>query len=137
MQINSIDQQPNFKQIRLSEAEMKNAQSRYKHMLNELENSNHNYKMFDIFESHLNKEVELKNCENTEIYKEYGDILFTYCENLKAKLDKFEIEVDDIKYSIPLNKQFDVLYNANKTPLINNTIKSTYNKKCYRFYKKE
>ncbi|MBQ9730724.1 MAG: NFACT family protein [Bacilli bacterium] len=59
-------------------------------------------------------EVELQKSENSEIYKEYGDILFTYCENLKAKLDKFEIEVDDVKYSIPLNKQFDVLYNANK-----------------------
>ena len=59
-------------------------------------------------------EVELEKSENSEIYKEYGDILFTYCENLKAKLDKFEIDLDDIKYSIPLNKQFDVLYNANK-----------------------
>ena len=60
MQINSIDQQPNFKQIRLSEAEMKNAQSRYKHMLNELENSNHNYKMFDIFESHFKQRSRIK-----------------------------------------------------------------------------
>ena len=59
-------------------------------------------------------EVELEKSENSEIYKEYGDILFTYCENLRAKLEKFEVEVDDVKYSIPLNKQFDVLYNANK-----------------------
>ena len=29
-------------------------------------------------------EVELEKSENSEIYKEYGDILFTYCENLKT-----------------------------------------------------
>jgi len=59
-------------------------------------------------------EVELAKSENSDIYKEYADILFTYCENLKEKLDSFNIEIDDVKYNIPLNKQYDVLYNANK-----------------------
>ena len=53
MQINSINQQPNFKQIRLSETEMIKAKDRYQYMLKELKNPFHNNKMFDIFEQHL------------------------------------------------------------------------------------
>lgn len=59
-------------------------------------------------------ELELSKSEDCEKYREYGDILFTYCTDLHQKLSSFEITIDENNFSIPLNNQFDVLYNANK-----------------------
>lgn len=57
--------------------------------------------------------VELERSLDCEKYREYGEILFTYCDDLHQKLSVFNIELDGNNYSIPLNNQYDVLYNAN------------------------
>lgn len=100
MQINSINQQPNFKQIRLSEAEMTKAKGRYQYMLKELENSSHNYKMFDIFESHLNKEVDLKQYKTGKERKYFSTILyikfFEILDSTKTKNMSFESLINNL-----------------------------------------
>lgn len=113
MQISFIDQQPNFKQIKLSEAEIIKAKGRYQYMLKELENSSHNYKMFDIFESHLNKEVDLKQYKtgkerkyfSTNLYVKFFEIL----ESTKTRNLPFESFIDN------LNNYIDK-FNIKKTP---------------------
>ena len=113
MQIDFKNPSLNFKQIRLNEAEMKIVQSKYQQMLNELENSKQKSKIFDIFESHLNNEVELKNYKtgkerkyfSTNLYVKFFEIL----ESTKTRNLPFESFIDN------LNNYIDK-FNIKKTP---------------------
>ena len=83
MQINLIKLNPTFKQIKLTDTEFEEAESCLKQIISEPENASHNYKMFDLFESHLNKEVELKEYTagkdrryfSTNLYVKFFEIL--------------------------------------------------------------
>ena len=63
MQVFLNTQQPNFKQIQLSEAELEKGRNRLKMLKADPENPRHSYELFDIYEKHLNKEVDLKHCK--------------------------------------------------------------------------
>lgn len=108
MQINSTNQQPNFKQIKLSEAELKKAQSRYKNVLSEIENTKNNFKIFDIFEHHLNNEVELKQYKTGKERKYFSTFLyvkfFEILDSTKTKNLPFESFIDNLNNYI--NKFF-------------------------------
>ena len=100
MQIDFKNPSLNFKQIRLNEAEMKIVQSKYQQMLNELENSKQKSKIFDIFESHLNKEVVLKRQDPSKGRKIFAVTLFAkffqYLEETKKRFEPFEAFIKKI-----------------------------------------
>ena len=112
MQINLTNQNPTFKQIKLSEAEIEKAKARYACMLREIEKPIHNYKMFDIFESHLNKEVDLKNFKTGKERKYFSTKLyvkfFETLDSIKVKNQPFECVVDS------LNNYIDKFYLKNQ-----------------------
>ena len=109
MQIDFQNPSLNFKQIKLSEMELISVKNKYGDMLRELNNPKHNYRMFDIFESHLNNEVELKNYKTgkerkyfaTNLYIKFFEILDTvktknlpiesFIDHLNNYIDKFYI----------------------------------------------
>lgn len=124
MQINLTNQNPTFKQIKLSEAEIEKAKARYACMLREIEKPIHNYKMFDIFESHLNKEVELKNYKtgkerkyfSTNLYIKFFEIL----NSVKAKNMPFEKLIEHLNNYIEK-------FNIKKSPETDYTKLQDYN----------
>ena len=100
MQINKNFQEPTFKQIKLSEEELKEAKSYFQKILSEPDNPKHNYDMFDIFESHLNNEVELKDIKTGKGRKNFASNLyikfFQILESTKKSNNSFESFLDNL-----------------------------------------
>lgn len=108
MQVFLNTQQPNFKQIQLSEEELKKARERLNVIKADPNNPKRRYGMFDIYENHLNKEVDLKKCKTGQgrrylskyMYINFYKILETtrklnfsveyFTEALQGCIDKFD-----------------------------------------------
>lgn len=113
MQIKSTENCLMFKQIKLSEAELKQVKNVYKQALMEPKNHEYSLKMFDMFESHLNNEVRLKSKVLTKarkffamnLYHKFFTILLgtkeralpfeTFFDNLNNFSAKFELRTTD------------------------------------------
>jgi len=112
MKIEPLQQNVNFKQIKLSEAELKNAKNIYLKMVDEPMAKGNLFKMFDIFESHLNKEVVLKRQDPSKGRKIFAVTLFAkffqYLEETKKRFEPFEAFIKKINcYSSKYNLKED------------------------------
>ena len=110
MQVNLKNTNLTFKQIILSENEFQEAKKHLEQLVSEPNNPSHNYKMFDLFESHLNNEVELKKYVagkdrryfSTNLYikffeilrctKEHNWTIESFVTNLNNYIDRFIIK---------------------------------------------
>lgn len=124
MQINSVQENTNFKQIKLNDVELNKAKNIYRQAVLEPKNHAHSLKMFDLFESHLNNEVSQKQSEFTKFRKLFATRLyhkfFEILSGAKFKGLPFENFFDNLnsfsdKYSIKNEKNqrvFNYDYNV-------------------------
>ena len=85
MQINFINQNINFKKIELSAEEKKIAQSRFRSITLNPQNTTKAEEFFDVFEPHLNKEVELKKTSTPNERRDFANNFYLkYIELLEA-----------------------------------------------------
>ena len=91
MKIDLIRQNINFKQIKLTEAEFKNAQNLYNQIKIDPSDLSKFLKTFDIFEPHLNKEVVLKQKESSKARKIFSVTLFIkFFEILERSINRLQ-----------------------------------------------
>lgn len=131
MQIDSLQQNINFRQIKLSESEVKVAQDAFKQILGNPSAPKDLFKIFDIFESHLNNEIVQKQAESSKARKLFTVTLFhkffKILNNANNKLKPFDFFIDNLngyidKYSLnEKTKDMFFKYDYNITTL-NETI---------------
>lgn len=125
MQINPIQENTSFKQIRLNEIELNKAKNIYRQIINNPKNHEFNLKLFDLFEKHLNNEVALKGQKPTKALKSFATRLynkfFEILNTTKYKEQPFESFFDNLnnfsdKFTLNENANEQVFtYNFNVT----------------------
>ncbi|MBQ7126733.1 hypothetical protein IJO12_06570 [bacterium] len=89
-----------FKQIKLSAAELEAGKDKFKEIIARPLKTTKNYELFDIFESHLNKEVDLKKYSTGSARKDFSTKLylnfFRILKSLKASNGTFENFIDEL-----------------------------------------